>query len=1590
MAAAEDAVNAGKIGRGDLEPSKYLLYRMPVHFHILDAFARDEEIVSENDDQVMVQYYHDSDAEDDEEFRPGRPRVAASDDKFKKDHSKKSVVVHLFGKTAEGYSIRADVKGYKPFFFIRAPDGGASTQSRAVAAVREYLRRHIHSESARQVEITKCNRRELFGFTNNRAVPMLKLTMPSLAVFREVKSCFCNGLWEPELKKLGAKTDLLGDPFPRGAPTVYEANLDPMLRLLHLRNLKPCHWATIASIDEDQLETEDVSVLECDWNDIGPCAAPPAPTAPFKVASWDIECMSTTGAFPVANKDDPIIQIGVILSKLGSTAPPEKHIFVLGTCDQIPEGNVYSFSSEKKLLAKWFEWLCAQDIDIFMGYNIFGFDEKYVMERCERLGLALKDNRGHIIAVDSNLSKLNRLSDEDGQMKLEEKRLSSSAMGDNFLYLWTTTGRLRVDLYHYIKRGYPLPSYKLDDTSRNFLGESVKSVAEKVGAWELVIGTTTKQDVAQGRSVVLLNANGDSLCEKLDVLEYEPGRLVVSLPDDVIPDEVTKWAVVKDDLSPKEMFKMQGQGPAERAIIARYCVQDCQLVLDLFKKLDVFTNSMSMANVCSVPISYIFLRGQGVKIESLMFKYCYENEQCIRVLPAARGDSETYEGAIVLDPKPGFYTTPVGVADFASLYPSTIISENISHDTLVWVKDYDEMGNLIAQQWGSDEFDNLPGVRYTDIEYDNMIDDPEDMRKHKQKIKAGTRVCRYAQDAIGTIPKIVAGLLAARKAKRKEAEKESDPFKVALLDAEQLAYKLTANSLYGQLGSGTFKVRLKPLAASVTAYGRKQIMFAKAAIEDRYGAQPHCCATAETVYGDSVKGDTPIFIKRNNKPEIVRMDDLVGNTWTVWHETKEASELDNIEIWTEHGWTRVERIIRHRLAPSKKMFRILTHTGVVDCTEDHSLVGNNGDELKPGNVSVGTELLHSDKLHNEFTPTVCQINEKEAWAMGFFLADGSSDAYTVTAGIKYTWAINKADKVLLEKAASCLPFETKILDTLESSGAYKLVPVGNIKDPAIHYRTLFYNSAREKRVPPCILDAPLDIVKSFMEGFYAGDGDKVGQNLGNYRWDQKGKEVCAGLVILAQRLGYSISINDRASKPDVFRITCTKSYQRKSLIAIKKMYEINTAGIDYVYDLQTENHHFAVGPGNLVVHNTDSLFINFNPRDPVTGKPLEGNEAVKKTIELTEEAGKYVTKALKAPHDFEFDKVYWPFIIFSKKRYVGYKYESADKHVLWFMGVALKRRDYAPIVKRIYSGALNILLNERNVPKAAKFVQNAAVDLVEGKYGLQPLIISKSLRAEYKADEIKKDIKDIDKDISKQQNPEHIKSLMDKKERLEDALQRTPNPAHKTLADRMTARDPGNAPASGDRIPFVYIQPPTGQAAPDLQGDRIETPAYIKEKGLKPDYMFYIDHQIANPVCQLFGIVVDQIPGYETYKPRGGWKTDNAGMLITQRETAAYELLFRSAMDKNNAGAKRAFAKMFGDTVVTTEEPVKKPVRVATVRQVVRAAPAAKQSTLDSMFMATVQLNAMKAATKQKKAEDAAEKKKAEKAAEKKKAATNS
>ena len=1465
-------------------------------FHLLDIHSRDQRVEEETEEFKKVAFETGLDDSDDDEIRNTRKRKAGS----KSNKGRREFIIHLFGETAEGKPVQVDVVGFRPAFYLLLP---SERVSEAIDVIKSYLAGN--KIPIDDVVMKRETHESFMGFSARTKYNFLYLDFPSLSMWREARSLFLSDKLVPAVRRP------LGPPFQK-APDVFEANIDPMLRFLHVQNLAPCGWIEIEDGIDSSDDIDGTITLTCDFECVEPCAKPPRPTAPFLIASWDIECYSETGDFPIAKKGerkrgDPVIQIGVSLTR--DCRSFERHLFVWPSCDPCDGITVHSSADEKTMIADFCRWFTLQNPDIILGYNIFGFDEKYLWERAEELRCV------------GSFQGLNRTGAE---VKLDEKMLSSSAMGDNYLYTWSTQGRLQIDLYHYIKRGTQLPSYKLDEVTKNYMSGKLKGyrIGEGDDSSKLFLDVAgAVKDIRPGRAICLLDAIGESITDKLVVLEVAGATLTVACPSD--PDTVKcledaqKWVVVKDDVSPQDIFRLHRGTAADRAAVGRYCIQDCDLVLELYKKLEVFNNAMSMANVCSVPINYIFMRGQGVKAESLIFKACRQRGVLIPVLPAPRqhGDSgppeDSYEGAIVLDPEPGFYhRSPIGVADFASLYPSTIESENISHDSLVWVKDYTYDGTFITCSFGSDKYAECEGYGYTDIEFDIWRPDPDDKRKHPVKVKMGRRVCRYAQPLDGsksTLPEIIRSLLAARKAKRKEAAVEKDAERAALLDAEQLAYKLTANSLYGQLGSGTFKVRLQNLAASVTAYGRKQIMFAKAVIERFYSgeADKRCDATcdAKVVYGDSVTGDTALPIRINGIVQTRRIDELGGasSKWMTWHDTKECIELDGVMVWTEGGFTQVNRIIRHKLAPHKKLYRICTHTGVVDATEDHSLVLSDGTETRPCDVQVGTELLHNYHIHGAITVANTDgITVNEAFVMGFFVADGSSDVYNCPSGMKASWAINKADLDLLERTQALCPFPTKILDTLESSGVYKLVPVGKIVEQAKRYRELFYNSHREKRIPNEILNAPLDIVQSFWDGFYAGDGDKDVN--GYVRFDQKGKEIGTGMYILARRLGYSVSITERESKENIFRYTMTKKNQRKNPIAIKKIRELPHPGpAAYVYDLETENHHFAVGPGALIVHNTDSLFVEFNPRDESTGERLTGREARQAVIDLTAEAGQLVTKALKPPHDFEFDKVFDPMLIFSKKRYAGLMFENnADEFVHKYMGIALKRRDNAPIVKTIFGGAMKKLLIERDVPGATMLVKQLCTELVEGKSSINQLTITKSLRAEYA-------------------DPSRI--------------------AHKALADRIAVRDPGNAPASGDRIGFVYIRPKAGQEAAKLQGERIETPAYVREHGLLPDYRFYIEHQIQNPVAQMFGIVLEDMPGFDC-RILADCPVDR-DKRISWREIKAGELLFNRALNKCTTSDTKQFVKTFfggattkpvnvivnGPERATTKTVAKKPIQ---------------------------------------------------------------
>ena len=128
--------------------------------------------------------------------------------------------------------------------------------------------------------------------------------------------------------------------------------------------------------------------------------------------------------------------------------------------------------------------------------------------------------------------------------------------------------------------------------------------------------------------------------------------------------------------------------------------------------------------------------------------------------------------------------------------------------------------------------------------------------------------------------------------------------------------------------------------------------------------------------------------------------------------------------------------------------------------------------------------------------------------------------------------------------------------------------------------------------------------------------------------------------------------------------------------------------------------------------DTDSIFVNFNcHRD---GKALKGREALEAAIKCGVVIENEIKPLLKAPHHLEYEKTFWPFILLSKKRYVGNKYEfDLNKFKQTCMGIVLKRRDNAPIVKLVYGGIIDILMDSGDMFAAIDYLQGCLTKLLK-------------------------------------------------------------------------------------------------------------------------------------------------------------------------------------------------------------------------------------------------------------------------------------
>jgi DNA polymerase delta subunit 1 len=344
-------------------------------------------------------------------------------------------LISIFGKTHEGKSVCVTT-AFTPYFFVKLPRN--VTQQRVQIIYNKIEKACPGCLSS----YNTIHRKDVWGFQNNEQFPYLQLFFKNLAARRMVAGRLRRPLPDESIKL-----------------KMYESNLDPVLRLMHRTGIQSTGWldsgdecysAHNAHVDID---------LECkNWRKLTPVENPE--TAPFVVASVDIECNSSTGKFPDADiEGDACFQIAISLCKFGSDQPYDKTCLCYKNTDPNLEGsNVISYATEREMLEAFRDYLHEKDVDIITGWNIFGFDLEYLMKRA--------------IVTKCNLKffQLSKLRGYNCELKL--KKLSSSALGDNDLKLVSMPGRFIFDLFHEVKKGYKLDSYKLDNVSRLYLGDN--------------------------------------------------------------------------------------------------------------------------------------------------------------------------------------------------------------------------------------------------------------------------------------------------------------------------------------------------------------------------------------------------------------------------------------------------------------------------------------------------------------------------------------------------------------------------------------------------------------------------------------------------------------------------------------------------------------------------------------------------------------------------------------------------------------------------------------------------------------------------------------------------------------------------------------------------------------------------------------------------------------------------------------------------------------------------------------------------------------------------------------------------------------
>lgn len=548
---------------------------------------------------------------------------------------------------------------------------------------------------------------------------------------------------------------------------VHETSIDDMHRMIKDMNITYGGWFTIYATvvaDYDKISNNQIELLG-QWKTatlIKECEYISKP----KLGAFDIETYSQyADTYPNPWFIENNIYMISYISQIHELPETRKvYLLVLGQMKNFDNVEVRSFEDELSLCTGFFKLIMEDSPTLLIGYNIYRSDIKYIMERYK-----------HYMCEKPN--NINILKEEETYVQFTQ--FYSAAYGHVHIRKFNCEGRLTLDLYPLVKRSFNRErSYKL------------KSIAEKFlkGSKGKISLTATAAKVAN---------DDDNLIEKDEVPEK----------DVTIKETFRRFKSYRDAIHSGNVNEITN-ATLEMYDVARYCIQDSILCIDLMTPLNIWISLIETASSSQITAFQTFSRGQQIGISHQLYSQCQLDG---KVMNRSSYPSDGFTGAVVIDPIPGKYVNLIQY-DFKSLYPSIIKAKNICYSTYV------------------DDDSDIPD------EQCNIIEGIENGKKFRY---------RFIKEEIyrGLLPRMCEYFLSERSKIRKQIGPHNTATKNAVLTERQAALKVNANSIYGALGlSYEGDSRLIPGSRSVTAVGRNMLEKLIVQIKDSGGI---------VVYGDT-------------------------------------------------------------------------------------------------------------------------------------------------------------------------------------------------------------------------------------------------------------------------------------------------------------------------------------------------------------------------------------------------------------------------------------------------------------------------------------------------------------------------------------------------------------------------------------------------------------------------------------------------------------------------------------------------------------------------------------------------------------------